>query len=164
MLQILEAEICVFYRLYELKVEKDVSESQWFEMCMSSGSKTPKTYLIVLWMVFWSIEIFHVKISKYSNFHLKFSKKSFLTYPAFKGQNKGDTGFFEAWKESLQYSMYPLNYILNILGENCKVFSSNCMFSLYPLLWMMSKVHNIPKSICGIVKSIHVNSWNLKMK
>jgi hypothetical protein len=73
-------------------------------------------------------------------------------------------GFFEAWKESLQYSMYPLNYILNILGENCKVFSSNCMFSLYLLLWMMSKVHNIPKSICGIVKSIHVNSWNLKMK
>ncbi len=58
MLQILEVEICVFYRLYELKVEKDVSESQWFEMCMSSGSKTPKTYLIVLWMVFWSIEIF----------------------------------------------------------------------------------------------------------
>jgi hypothetical protein len=48
MLQILEVEICVFYRLYELKVEKDVSESQQFEMCMSSGSKTPKTYLIVL--------------------------------------------------------------------------------------------------------------------
>jgi len=38
----------LFYRLYELKVEKDVSESQQFEMCMSSGSKTPKTYLIVL--------------------------------------------------------------------------------------------------------------------
>jgi hypothetical protein len=58
MLQILEVEICVFYRLYELKVEKDVSESQQFEMCMSSGSKTPKTYLIVLWRVFWFIEIF----------------------------------------------------------------------------------------------------------
>lgn len=58
MLQILEVEICVFYRLYELKVEKDVSESQQFEMCMSSGSKTPKTYLIVLWRVFWFIENF----------------------------------------------------------------------------------------------------------
>jgi len=78
----------------------------------------------VVWclIVFWFAQTFS---------HFPYFPHSFLFFYFF------TIWLFEVWQEPFQNSKYLLKYLWNILRANWKVLSSNFMFPLYLLLWML---------------------------